>query len=189
MMQNNIKIKQVGTATTAAAVLFTTPFAANSGTAGYTTLNQFSSTGNSVFATTELKTAAQLYSENLSTIMEEYGLDQQQLAKLMSVSRQALNNWLDGKVERIRSGHQERFEQLEQLLSSNISPDLRRSFGKFLKRKLDEDSAKSLSVLTQQIIDEETAQLALIASNQRLIGLKKADRLDKLLGKDRPAFI
>ncbi len=187
MIQNHITTNQVGTVV--AVALFATPFATSYGTAGYPTLNQFSSTGNSVFVTNELKTPAQLYSESLDGIMKEYGLDQQQFAKLMLVTRQALSNWLDEKVVNIRSNHQERFARLERLLCANISPDLRGGFGSLLKRRLDEDSVKLLSILTQQVIDEQTAQLALTASNRRLTGLKRAEKLDELLGENRPVFI
>jgi len=186
-MQTNITSNYINKV--AAAALFTMPFACSAGTAGHPQLQEFSSTGSSFYTVQEPKSDIAIFAEKLATIQENYGLEKQQLARLLAIARPTLDSWLDKKIERIRPSNQDRLEQLERLLSSNISPKLKDNFGHLLKRKLDDDSAVLFTIFSENRINEKKAQLALKAANLRLSGLMRAKRLDKLLGEDRPAFI
>lgn len=186
-MQRDSLQNQVGTLT--AVMLFTTPFGVSVGTAGYPTPQRFISTGNSVYTTTALKTAVDLYSEKLSTFMQEYGLEKQQLAKLLDVSRPTLDSWLDKKVDKVKPGNQERLELLAILLSEHISTELKATLGHFLKRKLEDASKALFTSLSAKKLDREETDKLLETANRRLAGLRKAEKLDELLGNNRPAFI
>lgn len=188
-MQINTSQNKVGALTAAAIVWFTTPFGASTGTAGCLTLHRFNSTGNSVYATPQLQTAIEMHSERLNTLMANYGLEKQQLAKLLAVGRPTLDSWLQHKVDTIRPANQERLELLEKLLNQHISTDLKLNFGHFLKRKLDDNSRTLLSALSPKNLNESSVEDLLKSTNRRLAGLKKAAKLDRLLGENRPAFI
>ena len=186
-MQRHSLQKQVETFT--AAMLFTTPFGVSVGTAGYTTPHCFHSTGNTVYATDLFKTAVDLYSEKLSTLLEEYGLEKQQLAKLLDVSRPTIDSWLDKKVEKIKPASQERLELLASLFNEHIFAELRSTLGHFMKRELEDESKALLSALSATKLDRAEAEKLLETANRRLAGLKRAEELDELLGNNRPAFI
>jgi len=187
MTQSYANTNQLGVV---AAVWFVaSPFAVTSGTAGYPTLNRFDSTGNSFYEARELRSEIETFSERLLAIQSNYGLEKKQLARLLAVGRPTLDSWIGKKVEGIRPRNKKRLELLEQLLGVNIPTDLRAGFGQLLKRKLDEEGSILFSILSQERIDEEEAKLAFKAAIRRLSGLKKAEKLDRLLGEDRPTFI
>lgn len=186
-MQRHSLQKQVGTFT--AAMLFATPFGVSVGTAGYTTPHCFHSTGNAVYATDLFKTAVDLYAEKLCTLLEEYGLEKQQLAKFLDVSRPTLDSWLDKKVEKIKPASQERLELLASLFNEHIFTELRSTLGHFMKRKLEYESKALFSTLSAKKLDIEGVEKLLGTANRRLAGLRKAEKLDELLGNNRPAFI
>lgn len=188
LMQNNnvVPIQILNMATIA---FFATPFAVSAGTAGYPRLNEFNSTGNSVYVTSELKTTGSLCAERLSEIMENYGLEKQQLAELLAIGRPTLDSWLNRKVGNIRLSNQEHIELLGRLLNENISKHLRCSFGSFLKRKLDDERDAVLNALSLENMDEKESQKTLKTLNGRLARLQKIEALDELLGDDRPVFI
>ena len=186
MRRHNLQ-NQVGTLT--AVMLFTTPFGVSVGTAGYPTPKHFISTGNAVYAADVLKTAVDLYAEKLCLLMGEYGLEKQQLAKFLDVSRPTLDSWLDKKVEKIKPAHQERLKLLASLFNEYISADLKTTLGHFMKRKLEDDSKALLSALSAKKLDRKEAEKLLETANRRLAGLKRAEELDELLGNNRPAFI
>lgn len=170
-------------------MLFATPFALIAGTAGYAQPHQFSSTGNSVYIPAEFKTSNDLFSDRLNMVLSDYGLDKQQLVKFLSISRPTLDTWLGQRVENIQTNNQERLELLERLLNENISAGLKSGLGAFCKRRLDNDSEELYVILSSKELDEVTAKKYLRIANRRLLGLKKAQELDLLLGEDRPTFI
>ena len=188
-MQHNTAMNNTGALAGVTIALFTASFSMSTGTAGYPTLHQSTSTGNAIYATPELKTAVEQYSDKLNNLMAYYGLEKQQLAKLLAVGRPTLDSWLQNKVDTIRPTNQKRFDLLEELLSQHVTADLKSSFGQFLKRKLDDDSAALLSALASKTVDESSVEDLFKSTNRRLAGLKKAEKLDRLLGDDRPAFI
>ena len=186
-MQRDSLQNQVGTLT--AVMLFTTPFGVSVGTAGYPTPKCFISTGNAVYATDVLKTAADLYSEKLNTLLEEYGLEKQQLAKFLNISRPTLDSWLDKKVDKIKPASQKRLELLASLFNDHIFAELRSTLGHFMKREFEDDSKALLSALSATKLNRAEAETFLETANRRLAGLKRAEKLDELLGNNRPVFI
>lgn len=170
---------------------FTTPFALIGGTGGYVHAQPLETTGNSIFVVgahqptrEQINTAH--FVKKLERLTGEFGLNKNQVSKIMGVSRPTIYSWFDGATDVIRDSHRQRLETIVTAIDRAVDENLRPALGLLLNRKLDPSVSKFTKLTSQQYFSVDELERTMKPLNFKLSGLVQSNALTSALKNKKP---